>query len=158
MVGAGTGPPPAASSVSVLRPHRYSLGARRRTIHPERTIDGSCIGTGPSKALGPAAEANPIVAFLFGSYGYPTVAIAKVVLLAFTTAVAALLIGVRPRPRLAATVVAVGILVGLVGGVSNWMALGSTLPAGFRTRSRSGPSDRPLSGPGLPERAIRGCN
>jgi hypothetical protein len=78
------------------------------------------------RALGPAAEANPIVAFLFGSYGYPMVAIAKVVLLAFTTAVASLLLrGARPRPRLAATLVGVGILVGLVGGLSNGVAVGS---------------------------------
>lgn len=71
------------------------------------------------RAVGPAAEANPLVAFLFGAYGFPMVAIAKVVLLAVTAAIVAMLLGVRPRPKLAGAVIAAGIVVGLVGGFSN---------------------------------------
>ena len=71
------------------------------------------------RAVGPAAEANPLVAFLFGTYGFPLVAIAKVVLLAVTAAIVAMLLGVRPRPKLAGAVITTGIVVGLVGGFSN---------------------------------------
>ena len=71
------------------------------------------------RAVGPAAEANPLVAFLFGAYGFPMVAIAKVLLVAMTTAIVAMLVGVRPRPRWAAAVITAGIVVGLVGGISN---------------------------------------
>ena len=71
------------------------------------------------RAVGPDAEANPLVAFLFGAYGFPMVAIAKLLLVATTTAIVAMLLGVRPRPRLAAAVIAVGIVVGIVGGISN---------------------------------------
>ena len=71
------------------------------------------------QAVGPAAEANPLVAFLFGAYGFPLVAIAKVALLAMTAAIVAMLLGVRPRPKLAGAVIAAGIVVGLVGGLSN---------------------------------------
>jgi hypothetical protein len=71
------------------------------------------------RAVGPEAEANPLVAVLFGAYGFPLVAIAKIVLVAMTTAIVAVLLGVRPRPRMAGAVIAVGIVVGLVGGISN---------------------------------------
>jgi hypothetical protein len=71
------------------------------------------------RALGPETEANPLVAILFGAYGFPLVAIAKIVLVALTTAIVAMLVGVRPRPRLAGAVIAVGIVVGLAGGISN---------------------------------------
>lgn len=71
------------------------------------------------QAVGPAAEANPLVAFLFGAYGFPLVAIAKVVLLAVIAAIVAMLLGVRPRPKLAGAVITAGIVVGLVGGLSN---------------------------------------
>ena len=74
-------------------------------------------------AAGPAAEANPLVAFLFGAYGFPMVAIAKIVLLAVTAAIVAMLLGVRPRPRLAGAVIAAGIVVGIVGGISNTQVL-----------------------------------
>jgi hypothetical protein len=73
--------------------------------------------------VGPAAEANPLVGLLFGLYGYPIVAIAKVVLLAFATAIAAIL-AARMRPRLAGAVITAGIAVGLIGGISNVVALG----------------------------------
>ena len=75
------------------------------------------------RELGPRSEANPLVGVLYAAYGFPLVAIAKVVLLAWVTAIAAILIK-RPKPRLAGTVIATGILVGIVGGVSNTIALG----------------------------------
>jgi hypothetical protein len=73
--------------------------------------------------VGVAAEANPLVGMLFGLYGYPIVAIVKVVLLAFVTSIAAILIA-QMRPRLAGAVVTAGIAVGLIGGISNSIALG----------------------------------
>ena len=75
------------------------------------------------RAVGPAAEANPLVAVLFGAYGFPLVAITEVLLVAATTAIVAMLLGVRPRPRMAAAVIAVGIVVGLIGGISNSVVL-----------------------------------
>jgi hypothetical protein len=75
------------------------------------------------KTVGPVAEANPLVATLFGAYGFPMVAIAKVVLLALTTGVAAVLLRPPRHSRLLATVFAVAIVVGLVGGVSNAIAV-----------------------------------
>ena len=75
------------------------------------------------RAVGPAAEANPLVAFLFGAYGFPLVAIAKVVLLAVTAAIVAMLARRPAAPRLAAAVIAAGIVVGLVGGISNSVVL-----------------------------------
>jgi len=80
------------------------------------------------KTVGPAAEANPLVATLFGAYGFPMVAIAKVVLLALTTGIAAVLIRPPRHSRLLATVFAVAIVVGLVGGVSNMIAIGGSQP------------------------------
>lgn len=77
------------------------------------------------RTIGPMAEANPLVAILFGSYGLPMVAIAKVVLLALTTGIAAVLVRPPQHSRLVATVVAVAIVVGLVGGVSNMIAIGA---------------------------------
>ena len=73
---------------------------------------------------GPAAERNPLVAILFATYGLPMVAVTKIALLAIVTAVVAVVHGTRPRPRMAATIVAMGILVGLIGGVSNVAVLG----------------------------------
>lgn len=77
------------------------------------------------RQLGPASELNPIVSSVFALYGYPMVAILKVVLLAFVSAIATILIGFSGRPRLAAGVIAVGIVVGLVGGLSNSIAIGA---------------------------------
>ena len=77
------------------------------------------------REVGPAAEANPLVGVLFGAYGFPMVAIAKVVLLAMTTGIAAVLIRPPRHSRLLATVFAVAIVVGLVGGVSNMIAIGA---------------------------------
>ena len=78
------------------------------------------------RAVGPTAEANPLVAFLFGAYGFPMVAIAKVVLVAVAMAIVAMLLGVRPRPRIAATVIATGIVVGILGGISNSVVLAAS--------------------------------
>jgi len=75
--------------------------------------------------LGPAAEVNPLVGLLYGLYGYPLVAIAKVVLLACVTAIGAILIRRQGSARLAVAVLAVGILIGLVGGISNTIAIGA---------------------------------
>jgi len=77
------------------------------------------------RAVGPTAEVNPLVVLLFGAYGFPMVAIAKVVLVALTTAIVAMLSGARPRPRLAGAVIAVGIVVGIVGATSNSAVLAS---------------------------------
>ena len=74
--------------------------------------------------LGPAAEVNPLVGAVFAVYGYPMVAIVKIVLLALVTSVATILFARATRPRLATGVVALGILIGLVGGLSNAIALG----------------------------------
>jgi hypothetical protein len=75
--------------------------------------------------VGSRAEANPIVALVLGSYGLPLVAIAKVAMLALVTAVAAILLRRPATARLAAAVLAFGILVGLVGGISNAIAMGA---------------------------------
>lgn len=75
--------------------------------------------------LGPGAEVNPLVGVLFGVYGYPLVAIAKVVLLAVVTAVGAILLKRQGTARLAVAVLGVGILIGLVGGISNTIAIGA---------------------------------
>jgi hypothetical protein len=79
------------------------------------------------RQLGPAAELNPLVSALYALYGYPMLAIAKIVLLALVTAIVTILVArtSRPRPRLAAGLVGLGILIGLVGGVSNAIAVGS---------------------------------
>ena len=77
------------------------------------------------RQLGPAAELNPIVGGLFAVYGYPMVAIVKIVLLALVTAVTTILFARSSRPRLAGSVVALGILIGIVGGLSNAIAVGA---------------------------------
>jgi hypothetical protein len=74
---------------------------------------------------GPSSERNPLVTILFESYGLPMVAVAKVALLAIVTAVVAVVLhGRQPRPRMAAAVVATGILVGIIGGISNAAVVG----------------------------------
>ena len=75
--------------------------------------------------LGPGAEVNPLVALLYGLYGYPLVAIAKVVLLAAVTAIGAILVQRQGNARLAVAVLAVGIIIGLAGGISNTIAIGA---------------------------------
>ena len=77
------------------------------------------------RQLGPAAEVNPLVSAMFGVYGYPVVAIAKVALLAIVTAITTILIAKNAGSRLAGGLIALGILVGLVGGLSNAIAIGA---------------------------------
>src|SRR2546422_3902179 len=64
-----------------------------------------------TQRLGPHAEANPLVGVLYASYGYPMVAIAKVVLLSFVTAVGGILPRRPPHPRGAAGGVAMAIII-----------------------------------------------
>lgn len=77
--------------------------------------------------VGPAAEANPLVAAMFDLGGMPAVAIAKVVLLAIVAGVVAWLAN-RPASRLATAlvgiVIAAGIAAGIVGGATNTAAIG----------------------------------
>ena len=75
--------------------------------------------------LGPHAEANPLVGALFGVSGYPLVAIAKITLLAFVTAIGAILLRRQGSARVAAVVLGAGIVIGLAGGISNTMAIGA---------------------------------
>jgi hypothetical protein len=75
--------------------------------------------------LGPAAEANPLVAMLFGLYGFPLVAIAKVTMLAFVTAIGAVLIKGQGTGAVVAAILIAGIAIGLVGGISNTVAIGA---------------------------------
>jgi hypothetical protein len=79
------------------------------------------------RRVGPEGEANPLVGILFGAYGLPVVAIAKVALVAFVTAIVAAL-AAQPGPRMAlpVTIVVVGLAIaaGLVGGATNTAAMG----------------------------------
>ena len=77
------------------------------------------------RLIGPEAEVNPIVGTLYGAYGYPMVAVAKVVLLALVTATAAILVARPTRTRLAGGVVALAIVIGILGGLSNALAVGA---------------------------------
>jgi hypothetical protein len=77
------------------------------------------------RQVGPAAELNPLVGALYGVYGYPMVAIAKVVLLALVTAISTILIARWSHPRVVGGIVALGILIGIVGGLSNLIAVGA---------------------------------
>ena len=76
--------------------------------------------------VGAGAEANPLVSAIFDAGGMPAVAITKVVVIAVVVAVVAALAD-RPTSRLARTLIAVilgiGILAGMVGGVSNAAAI-----------------------------------
>lgn len=78
--------------------------------------------------LGPGSEANPLVAQLVDSHGIVLVALGKAAVVLFVASVAVLL-GTRNRPashrRLAAIVVAIAIIAGIVGGGSNALTIGS---------------------------------
>ena len=78
--------------------------------------------------LGPESESNPLVGLIFGLYGFPLVAIAKVAILALVTAVGAILLRRKRTAPIAAVVIVAGILIGLAGGISNTIAIGA-LPA-----------------------------
>ena len=75
--------------------------------------------------LGPAAEANPLVTLLFGAYGFRMVAIAKVTMLALVTAIGAILLKQRGTGPLVGGILALGIVIGLAGAVSNMIAIGA---------------------------------
>ncbi len=75
--------------------------------------------------LGRGAEANPLVAVIFGAYGFPIVAIAKVTLLALVTAIGTILLKGQRTGWLTAGILAAGIVIGLVGGISNMIAIGA---------------------------------
>jgi len=79
------------------------------------------------RRVGPEAEANPLVATLFGAYGMPVVAAAKVAVLALVSALVAVL-AVAPVRRMHAAilivVLAAGIAAGVVGGATNTAAIG----------------------------------
>ena len=79
------------------------------------------------RQLGPAAELNPLVGALYALYGYPMVAIVKVLLLALVTAIVTILFAnsTHPRPRVVAGLLGLAILIGLVGGLSNAIAIGA---------------------------------
>jgi hypothetical protein len=73
---------------------------------------------------GPAAEANPIVAYLFVDFGLPVLALAKVALVAVVVAAVVSLSAVPGRQRhLGAFVLWSGIIAGIVGGWSNALVL-----------------------------------
>lgn len=73
--------------------------------------------------VGSAAEANPLVALLYTAYGLPTVAVAKLALIALVTATVVVMAG-QPARRMTGVVIATAILAGLVGGLSNVIAIG----------------------------------
>ena len=77
--------------------------------------------------LGPAAEANPVVADILRQHGVSLAAVAKFALVALVTSIAVIL-WTRDRPhgskRLAVLVVAVGIVIGIFGGWTNSVTLG----------------------------------
>src|SRR5687768_13208224 len=76
--------------------------------------------------VGPHAEANPLVATLYGAYGLPILAVAKVALVALLTAIVAALVA-KPAARLAVPVivliVSAAIVAGLLGGATNTAAI-----------------------------------
>ena len=75
---------------------------------------------------GPAAEANPLVATLFVSYGLPVLLVAKVAVVVLAAAVVVVLagsVGGRGRGLLRGFVLATGVAAGMLGGVSNAVTL-----------------------------------
>jgi len=81
--------------------------------------------------IGPAAEVNPLVGLLFGLYGFPLVAIAKVTMLALVTAIGAILLRRQATAPLAGLILVAGTMIGLAGGISNTAAIGA-LPMACR--------------------------
>src|SRR5215213_4201530 len=77
--------------------------------------------------VGVGAEANPLVAALYATYGLRAVVIAKVALLALVTATVVVLAtapSARVRATFATAVLVVAIAAGVVGGASNMVAMG----------------------------------
>jgi hypothetical protein len=77
------------------------------------------------RRLGPAAESNPFVVDALTSHGLAILVIAKLVVMGFVAALTVVLIhSQRPsQARLAALVVAISIVAGLIGGGSNALVL-----------------------------------
>jgi hypothetical protein len=97
------------------------------TLSAAQLFDLATFGTMVHR-LGAGAEANPLVALLFALGGYPLVAIAKVVLLAVVTSIGAILLKRTSTAKLAGAILAIGIVIGLAGGISNTMAIGALPP------------------------------
>jgi hypothetical protein len=77
---------------------------------------------------GPGAEANPLVADLLQGLGIPGIVVAKIALVILVAATALVLSagpGSSGQRRVAATVLGVGIVAGLVGGCTNALTLGA---------------------------------
>lgn len=76
---------------------------------------------------GPGAEANPLVAQILEGLGVPGIVIVKLALVILVAATATILVqdaGTAGRRRIAATVVGLGIVAGLIGGCTNALTLG----------------------------------
>jgi NAD(P)-dependent dehydrogenase (short-subunit alcohol dehydrogenase family) len=73
------------------------------------------------RTAGPRAEANPLIQALFVDYGMPAVALAKAALVLFVVSLAVSSARRGRRVQIVAGVVpvAVAILAGLIGGLSN---------------------------------------
>lgn len=67
------------------------------------------------------AEANPIVVALVEEVGVPGVTLAKVATVAFAAGLAMLI--APKRPRIAMVVLTFGVVVGMIGGISNVVML-----------------------------------
>jgi len=79
------------------------------------------------RRVGPAAESNPFVVDAMTNHGLPILVVAKLVTMGFVTALTIVLVRTqRPsRARVAAFVVAISIVAGLIGGGSNALVLGT---------------------------------
>jgi len=77
------------------------------------------------RRVGPAAETNPFVVDTLTNHGLPILVIGKLVVVGFVAALTVVLIhSQRPsQARIAALVVAISIVAGLVGGGSNALVL-----------------------------------
>jgi hypothetical protein len=75
------------------------------------------------RRVGPVAEANPLVAILYTVYGLPIVAVTKVALIGLVTSIVVVMAR-RPADRMMGVVIGAAIVAGLVGGVSNTLAIG----------------------------------
>jgi hypothetical protein len=77
------------------------------------------------RRVGPAAESNPFVADALTNHGLPVLVIGKLITMAFVAALTVVLVRSQQpsRARVAALVVAISIVAGLVGGGSNALVL-----------------------------------
>ncbi|NJD28361.1 MAG: hypothetical protein FIA92_08695 [Chloroflexi bacterium] len=75
------------------------------------------------RRVGPDAEANPLVALLYSAYGLPIVAVAKIALVTLVAATV-VITARRPSSRMTGVIIGVAIMAGLIGGLSNTIAIG----------------------------------